>query len=321
MKVDIRPDDAPAGRALSPRTWWHRTIVILAIGTLAAGLLMRFWTRSDLWLDEALTVNIAKLPLRDIPRALRHDGAPPLYYALLHVWMRVFGDSDVAIRSLSGVISAGSLPLMWMAARRAAGRGAEWVGVVLLASSPFAIRYATEARMYALVVLLVLVGYLRLTKALERAHPTAGDVVALAVISRLLLLTHYWSLYLLMALGAGLGYQLAFGRRDRRDTYLRVLVATAAGGLLFVPWLPAFAYQLKHTGTPWADPASFSAMVNAVSEFAGGKSSGGRALALLFFALAGIGLFGAAIDEWRVELDLRTRPRGRGLALAGSATL
>ena len=28
---------------------------------------MRFWTTSDLWLDEALTVNIARLPLHEIP--------------------------------------------------------------------------------------------------------------------------------------------------------------------------------------------------------------------------------------------------------------
>ncbi|MCU1461343.1 MAG: hypothetical protein JWO37_1418 [Acidimicrobiales bacterium] len=321
MKVDVRPDDAAAGAVSTTPPWWHRAIVVLAVGTLVMGLVMRFWTRSDLWLDEALTVNIAKLPLRDIPGALRHDGAPPLYYALLHVWMRVFGDSDVAVRALSGVISVGTLPLMWLAARRAAGRGAEWVGVVLLASSPFAIRYATETRMYSLVVLLVLVGYLRLVKALGRPRPTAGDMVALAVISGLLLLTHYWSLYLIVALGAGLVYQLVSGPPERRDAFRRMLIGIAGGGVLFAPWLPAFAYQLKHTGTPWADPASFSAMVNAVSEFAGGKSSSGRALALVFFAMAGIGLFGAAIDEWRIELDLRTRRRGRGLAFAGAATL
>jgi hypothetical protein len=210
---------------------------------------------------------------------------------------------------------------MWAAARRAAGRGAEWVAVVLLASSPFAIRYATEARMYSLVVLLVLAGYLCLTTALARDRPTNGDLVALAVISGLMLLTQYWAIYLLVALGAGLAYQAAFGAAIRRPTYIRLLVGIAAGGILFAPWLPTFVFQLRHTGTPWAQPATFAAMVNAVSEFAGGKSSSGRALALIFFALAGVGLFGAAIDRWRIELDLRTRPRARGLALAGVATL
>ena len=33
---------------------------------------------------------------------LRHDGAPPLYYALLHFWIDVFGLGNLAVRSLSG---------------------------------------------------------------------------------------------------------------------------------------------------------------------------------------------------------------------------
>ena len=32
--------------------------------------------------------------------------------------------------------------------------------------------------------------------------------------------------------------------------------------------VPIFLTQVRHTGTPWAEPASFSAMVNAISEFA-----------------------------------------------------
>ena len=53
---------------------------------LVGGLFFYFYTRSDLWLDEALSVNIARLPLVDLHEALRHDGAPPLYYVLLHFW-------------------------------------------------------------------------------------------------------------------------------------------------------------------------------------------------------------------------------------------
>ena len=64
-------------------------------------------TRSPLWLDEALSVNIAKLPIGQIPAALRHDGHPPLYYVLLHVWMSVLGSGDVAVRSAVGPVRRG----------------------------------------------------------------------------------------------------------------------------------------------------------------------------------------------------------------------
>ena len=62
-------------------------------------------------------------------------------------------------------------------------------------------------------------------------------------------------------------------------------------------------------------------MVNAVTSFAGGATNQGRALALVYFALVGLGLFGVARGPFHVDLDLRTRPRGRALALVLTGTL
>ena len=84
--------------------------------------------RSPLWLDEALSVNIARLPVGDLLEALRHDGHPPLYYLLLHYWMEVVGEGDVAVRALSGIFAVASLPLAWVAGRRLAGAGRRPLG-------------------------------------------------------------------------------------------------------------------------------------------------------------------------------------------------
>ena len=48
-----------------------------------------------------------------------------------------------------------------------------WTMLVLVASAPFAVYYATESRMYALVILLTGCGYLALARALERAASRA----------------------------------------------------------------------------------------------------------------------------------------------------
>ena len=82
---------------------------------------LRFWTQSHLWLDEALSVNIARLPVADIPEALRHDGHPPLYYFLLHGWMRCSAKATSPSASLSGVFAVAALPLVWFAGRRLGG--------------------------------------------------------------------------------------------------------------------------------------------------------------------------------------------------------
>lgn len=300
--------------------------VVVVGGVLAAAVGLRFWTRSDLWLDEAQSVAIARLPVRDLLRALRHDGAPPLYYLLLHGWIRLFGPGDLAVRSLSSVFGVACLPVAWWAGQRAGmRRGPEtarqtaWAALLLLATSPFAVHYSTEARMYSLVVLLSLGGYLFLTSVLwdERTHP--GALAGLAACSGLLLLTHYWSEFLLAALAAYLGVLVVRRRSDRRPRL--ALGALVVGGVLFLPWAPALLFQLRHTGTPWADPASFSALVNAVSEFSGGKTSAGRGLGLVFFALLGFGVFGRGVNERHIDIDLRTQPDGRGLGLIFVGTL
>src|SRR5689334_16878878 len=95
-----RPVDAPVETTTPVRTpkWVYAGAVVV----LAAGVVLRFAVRSQLWLDEALSVDIARLPLHAIPGALRHDGAPPLYYAGLHFWMLAFGDGNIAVRAFSG---------------------------------------------------------------------------------------------------------------------------------------------------------------------------------------------------------------------------
>ncbi|HET6811144.1 MAG TPA: glycosyltransferase family 39 protein [Acidimicrobiales bacterium] len=302
--------------------WTNAAVAVALAAVVAAGLVLRFWTRSDLWLDEALTVNISRLPLSQIPGALRHDGSPPLYYFLLHFWMRAFGTSDGAIRALSGVFGVVSLPLAYLAGRRLAGRTVGWTALALVATSPFAVRYSTEARMYMMIVALSLAGFLAVDAALRRPAPLR--LAAAAVISGLLALSHYWALYLIATTVVLLAWiwRREGGRDPRAPAALRTLVAVVAGTVvLLAPWVRIMAFQLRHTGTPWSGRANFSAMVNSVSDFAGGASSTGRALGLLFFALAGLGLFGAAIDRVRIELDLRTRPLGRSMAWLSFGTL
>ena len=203
--VDDGSASAETGRRTRIPSWITPAVVAVAV---AVGVVLRFVQRSPLWLDEALSVNIASLPVGDMLDALRHDGHPPLYYLLLHYWIEVVGDGDMAVRALSGIFAVASLPLVWLAGRRLAGTaGGRWA-LVVAALSPYWVRYATETRMYSLVMLLVLAGYLLLVRALD--EPTWPRLGGLAVVSGLLLLTHYWAFYLCAAGGAVMAQNQAF---------------------------------------------------------------------------------------------------------------
>jgi len=308
-----------------------RTRLIAGVGValvVAVGLVLRFWTRSGLWLDEALTVDIARLPLHAIPEALKHDGAPPLYYYLLHFWIALFGQSNVAVRSLSGIIAVLTLPVAWLCGKRFGGRAVAWTTLVLLASAPFAVYYGTEARMYALVIFLTGLGFLALQRAIEAPRP--GNLIAVAVVAAALLYTQYWSLYLVGV--TGLWLLVPIVRTRRRGSWAGspwpAFLALAGGFVLFLPWVPTFVYQSQHTATPWAAPPNFSAVINAVTGFSDNQGSTlasgtnqGRLLAVIYFAMLALALFGLGKTDRIIELDLHTRPRSRGATFIVVGTL
>jgi mannosyltransferase len=281
-------DPSALDQAALPR--WAGPALGVAV---AVGVVARLHSGSALWLDEALTVDIARAPLRDLPEALRHDGSPPLYYALLHVWIRAFGDGDVAVRSLSGVFSLATLPVAWFAGLRVGrDRRTAWYAVALVASSPFAIRFATEARMYSLVAFLTTVGIVAVDRALAR--PTVGRLAPVAGLGAALMLTHYWAAFVVVSAAATV---LAW----RRAT--RVAVAIVAGaGLAVLPWLPVLLHQVAHTGTPWAAAPGLQVALYAIDDFAGGRGQTGTFLALVFLALAAVGVWGRATGPGTLEL-------------------
>jgi mannosyltransferase len=301
----------------SSRPW----VVAAVVAVVALGVGMRFVAFSEMWLDEALSVNVARLPLGDIPEWLRHDGAPPLYYFLLHLWTDVFGTSNYAVRSLSAVLSVATLPAIWFAGRRIAGERGAWIAVLVMASSPFAVLFGSEARMYSLVMLLVTLGYLAVRRLLER--PSLGRQAVVALLAGLLLYTQYWALYLVAVVGALLVWQAWRGPDPaQRHAARSGVVALAAGVVMFLPWVPTFLYQSEHTGTPWGDPIFITAsFAFAIRDFAGGEHSEAYALLVVLIALTIVAVFGRAIDRYRVELDVRTRPGVRGEAVVWVATL
>lgn len=229
-----------------------RTAAILVVAIGAAGIAARFTPASPLWLDEALSVNLASLELADLPGALRRDGHPILYYALLGLWTDLVGDGDRAVRGLSGLFSAVAVPVIWAAARRRTGPTAATYAAVLAAASPFLIRYGSEARMYALVVLIAALGWWATEAALEK--PSGWRLAGVAAATAAGLHTHYWMIWL--AVGAAAVLVIGWIRGpDRRRALGSILAAVAVGGLAFAGWLGVFADQLRHTGTPWAKRA------------------------------------------------------------------
>jgi hypothetical protein len=174
--------------------------------------------------------------------------------------------------------------------------------------------------MYMLTMVLVLLGYLAMWRAVER--PSVGRLIPITLVTAALLYTQYWAFFLVGVVGATQLW-LAWRRRDQaRATAVRILLAIIVGCLLFVPWLPTFAYQMAHTGTPWDSPTSPPTNTAlGIIDFAGGRVIEGWTVVLPLVLLALLALFGHTRDRWRIDVDLRTVAGVRWEWLVGAATL
>src|ERR1700747_969578 len=81
---------------------------------IASAAIRTRYISGQFWMDEAITTGIASHPLSAIPGLLRHDGSPPLFYFLLHFWIKAFGASETATHWLSLTFGLLTIPAgMW----------------------------------------------------------------------------------------------------------------------------------------------------------------------------------------------------------------
>jgi mannosyltransferase len=127
---------------------------LLAVITLLGGFLRFYWIGSQgLWLDEAFSVWMGRQPIGEMLSWLvRIDQHPPFYYLLLHFWMAL-GDDASTVRVLSALLGTLVIPVIYLLGRRLADWKVGLLAALILAVSPFHVRFAQEARMYALLAL------------------------------------------------------------------------------------------------------------------------------------------------------------------------
>jgi mannosyltransferase len=271
----------PRARAL-PLAGTAATVAFL--GALVVGSLILRTRRLDtaFWIDEALSVGIASYPLAEIPEVLRLDGSPPLYYVLLHFWIRLFGTGEAATHVLSLVFALLCIPAAYWAARAVFDRRVGWVAAALAAVIPYLTSYGQETRMYSLVALLSIVGTGAFLQAFvfERRR----YVVVFAAVLALLLYTHYWAIFLAVGAAAALVF-LVQQARERRIELRDALLAFGVAGIVYAPWIPMFIYHALHTGAPWSKTPSLAKLLAAPVALV---SSDSAAMALLLAGGVGI---------------------------------
>lgn len=105
-----------------------------------------FYLTQSFWRDEAFSVLFAQ---RSPLEFLKVTFEPPLYYLLLHFWMKIFGTGEVAVRSLSFIgFSLATIVVIYWSEKLFKSHWLSWFLPVFFFFNPMLIYYGVEARTY-----------------------------------------------------------------------------------------------------------------------------------------------------------------------------
>ena len=168
------------------------TAVEIAVRRLIEGVLalvvLALWAgafvglgASGYWVDELWTLFVAGDAggVGEVLRRALTDGHPPVYYLIIHGWMRLFGDSEAATRSFSAMCAVAAGALFVAANRDVFSRPARLFGAAVGAGSFFWFKQSQNARSYALSML-ILTALLSCAVAAKRQN-RAGQPVSWAL--------------------------------------------------------------------------------------------------------------------------------------------
>jgi 4-amino-4-deoxy-L-arabinose transferase-like glycosyltransferase len=167
-------------------------------------VLSRFYRidRESIWLDEAYSFWFA--PQADIQHVIKFltfngfwwDPHPILYYTLLRYWLKIFGTSEFALRSLSAVFGILVIVLTYSIGKKLINESVGILASLLVLTSPPNLWYSQEVRMYTLTSFLILLSSFFYFKLIS-SKINYQKMVLYIVSSVLLLYTDYLGIIIL----------------------------------------------------------------------------------------------------------------------------
>ncbi|MEH2433475.1 MAG: glycosyltransferase family 39 protein [Nostoc sp.] len=174
---------------------------------------------------------------------------PPLYYIIARLWMKLFGNSVMAIRSLSACISLLVFPCVYWLCRELFNvpLSVPGVAIALIAISPIQLVYAQEAQEYILWLVTILLSSASLLRAIrlesqdkdeplkEQKRPDLFAIWSIyAVTLAISLYTCLWSAFVALAHGI---YVMIAAKFKLTETVRTYLLVSLVGFLAFMPWI------------------------------------------------------------------------------------
>ena len=219
----------------------------------------------SIWLDEANSISIACGDFANIFARLKIDNNFPVYYVILHFSARLFGESELALRLLSGISYAAATAVIYLGGRSLFGdrRSALYAAFFYLVSTQ-AIHQAQNVRMYALLGLLSAASTVLFCDIFTADAAPKRKWIWYMAVNAIGALTHLWFAFVLMGQGAA----LILWRPKRLRSFLAAGLVSALPFLLL--WSPALWAQIHNGATQWMPPFKPIFILHSFMDYYGG---------------------------------------------------
>ncbi|EKD46534.1 MAG: hypothetical protein ACD_67C00192G0001, partial [uncultured bacterium] len=262
-------------------------ILLLASGLRFTGLLKR-----DFWYDESFTGIAVKESFSEMIQMIINDVHPPLYYASLKLFSSFFDYNVFGIRLFSAIFGVLSVWAVYIVAKELFNRKAALWSSFIVAISPFAIQYSQEARMYSMLVFLILISSFFFLKGLRTGK--RGYFIFWGIFTGLSILTHYMGIifsstyfvaYLFWAYFQKVGTYDGKNLKEKVALFVKnifpeknIILGYLVALVVFLPWIGEFKHHLVDVDAKgnltWVKPASLGDTIVTMQMFLFGTPLG-----------------------------------------------
>ncbi|MBR1513520.1 MAG: glycosyltransferase family 39 protein [Bacteroidales bacterium] len=221
---------------------WQSALECLLLLALAAAMRALYLGKTDLGGDESFSLYVAMQSVPDIVRLLCLGDNPPLWELLLHFWTKIFGLSEIAIRSLSLIFSALTVIPIYLLGEKHLHRLVGIAASLFYCFSTFSIYLAHECRVYSLIGFATACSVFLFVSATQRPKPFKFILLTLA--NLMLMYGHYLSVWIIV-----MEFIIALAIRPIRTRIWKpYLIHAAALVLLFAPMFPILFGRFLDSG-------------------------------------------------------------------------
>ena len=258
-----------------------KTILLLLL-ILAVGSFLRIYGigAQNITYEEAVSLNVSTQGIASVIEEIGNQIVVPLYFIVLHFWIKLFGISEAAVRSLSAIFGIVSILLIYQIGSILFSRRVGLIGSFLSAISFYYIAFSSQfARPYGLLLLLSLLSYLLFIKILKEDRKWYYPAYFLVN-----LLLGYTHLYGLFVIASQMFFFLLFWNKYRLQRLkFSITVVVTVTSFLPIVFLLGGQVITGATSDLWWPEMNLKSIIDTLAGYAGAEP--GRPFLLLVFLL------------------------------------